>query len=90
MHLHGIIQTATLQEIPPESGNIEIVLRVQGVGPSQPRKITIPYALLLQDETLDPETIQGRGFDAEVDQDPDGRWVVSHISFASRILRPPE
>jgi hypothetical protein len=90
MHLHGIIQTATLEESPPDSGNLEIVLKVQGVGPGQPRKLTIPYALLLEDETLDPENIQGRAFDAEVDQDQGGRWLVSRITFASRILRPSE
>ena len=90
MHLRGIIQSATLQEVPPESGNLEIVLKVQGVGPAQPRKITIPYALLLEDETIDPEAIQGHGFDAEVDQGQDGRWLVSRIQFASRVLRPPE
>jgi hypothetical protein len=90
MHLHGIIQTATLEEIPADSGNIEIVLKIQGVGPGQPRKITIPYTLLLQDETIDPETIQGRAFSAEVDQDPGGRWLITSITFASRILRRPE
>ena len=90
MHLHGIIQAATLEENPPESGNLEITIKVQGVGPGQPRKIIIPYALLIQDETLEPETIQGHAFDAEVDQDPGGRWLVTLISFASRVLRAPE
>ena len=36
MHLHGIIRTATLEEIPPDSGNIEMVLKIQGVGAGQP------------------------------------------------------
>lgn len=91
MHLHGIIQTATLHEVPPDSGNIEIILRVQGVGPGQPRSLVIPYALLLRDESLDPDAILGRAFEAEADQDPqDRRWLVSRIAFASRILRPPE
>jgi hypothetical protein len=90
MHLHGIVQSANLEEVPPESGNLEIILRVQGVGPGQPRKVIIPYALLLQDETLDPESIQGHAFEAEVDQDQGGRWVVSEIRFASRVLRMPE
>jgi hypothetical protein len=91
MQLHGIIQAATLQEAPPDSGNIEIVLRVQGVGPGHPRSLVIPYALLLQDESLDPDAILGRAFEAEVDQDPqDRRWLVSRIAFASRVLRHPE
>jgi hypothetical protein len=90
MHLHGIIQTATLEETPPESGNLEIVLKVQGVGPGHPRTLVIPYALLLDDEGLDPDAIQGRAFDAEVEQDPSRRWIISRIAFASRVLRAPE
>ncbi len=90
MYLHGIIQTATLREVPPESGNLEIVLRVQGVGPGQPRTLVIPYAILLEDESLDPDAIQGRAFEADVEQAPDRRWLVSRISFAARILRPPQ
>lgn len=90
MHLHGIIRTATLEETPPDSGNLEIILKVQGVGAGQPRTILIPYAMLIQDESLDPDVLQGRAFEAEVDQDTGSRWVVSRISFASRVLRPPE
>jgi hypothetical protein len=90
MHIHGIIQSSTLTENPPESGNIEIVLKVQGVGAGQPRSLVIPYRLLIEDESLDPEAIQGRAFDAEVGQEPDRRWLVSRIAFASRVLRPPE
>ena len=89
MHLHGIVQTATLEETPPGSGNLEIVLKVQGVGPGHPRSLVIPYALLLEDESLDPDAIQGRAFDAEVEQDPSRRWIISRIDFASRVLRPP-
>jgi hypothetical protein len=89
MHLRGIIQSATLEEVPPESGNIEMVLKVQGVGPGQPRKVVIPYALLLQEESLDPDVIQGRAFEAEVDQDSDRRWLITRIAFAARVLRPP-
>jgi hypothetical protein len=90
MYLHGIIQTATLTEVPPDSGNIEIVLRVQGVGPDQPRRLVIPYSLLLGDPNLDPDSMQGRAFDADVEQDSGGRWEVSRIEFASRVLRRPE
>ena len=92
MYIHGIIQSASLEEVPPESGNLEIVLKVQGVGPGQPRTLVIPYALLLEDESLDAEAIQGRAFDADVDPDPDHprRWLVARIAFASRVLRPPD
>ncbi len=89
MHIRGIVQAATLEENPPESETIEMVLRVQGVGPAQPRTLVIPYALLLQDETLDPEAVVGRGFDADVEQTEERRWIVSRIAFASRVLRPP-
>lgn len=87
MHIHGIVQTATLIESPPESGNLEIVLKIQGVGPGQPRTIVIPYPLLLRDETLDPEAIGGRAFDADIEHDQDRRWMVSRIDFAGRVLR---
>ena len=40
---------------------------------------------------LDPEEIRGHGFQAEIEQDDDGRWVVREIGFASgRVLRPEE
>jgi hypothetical protein len=90
MVLHGIIQTATLVETPPESGNIEIILKVQGVGPGQPRTLVIPYRLLLADESLEPELMQGRAFEAEVEEDAPRHWLVARIAFASRILRPPD
>jgi hypothetical protein len=90
MLLHGIIQTATLTETPPESGNLEIILKVQGVGPAQPRTLVIPYSLLLTDDSLDADLLQGRAFEAEVEADDAERWLVSRIAFASRVLRPPE
>jgi hypothetical protein len=90
MVLHGIVQTATLAETPPESGNLEIILKVQGVGPGQPRTLVIPYSLLLADPSLDPELMQGRAFEAEVEEDQSRHWVVARIAFASRVLRPPE
>ena len=48
----------------------------------------IPYSLLVADESLDPEALTGRGFEAEVGQDEQGRWVVSEIAFASRCSGP--
>jgi hypothetical protein len=90
MHLRGIVQNGTLVENPPGSDMIELLLKVQGVGPGQPRTIAIPYELLLQDEDLDPDAIAGRGFEADVEADSAGRWVVTTIAFASRVLRRPE
>lgn len=90
MHLRGLIQSASLREHPPESDRVEMVLKIQGVGPSQPRTIVIPFEHLVQDQSLEPETIVRRGFEADVEQDDEQRWVVSRIAFASRVLRPPE
>jgi hypothetical protein len=90
MHLRGIVQTASLDENPPGSDTIEMTLRLQGVGPGQPRKAVIPYAMLLDDDSLDPEAIAGRAFEAEVEQDDQKRWLVSRITFASRVLRAPD
>ena len=88
MHLRGIIQSAALEEAPGSGEAIDMVLRVQGVGPGQPRTIVVPYALLLQDEGLDPDSILGHGFEADVDEAGPKRWVVSRITFASRrVLR---
>ena len=91
MQIRGIVRTATLEENPPGSDQIEMVLRVQGVGAGQPRLLIVPYSLLLTDQDLDPEQIQGKGFQAEVLAEGSGRWVVSEIAFAAgRILRDPE
>ncbi|MDR3634574.1 MAG: hypothetical protein P4L84_12275 [Isosphaeraceae bacterium] len=90
MHLRGLIQSAVLEESPPESGNIEMMVRVQGVGPGQPRRLVLPYALLVQDEDLEPESVVGRAFDADVQQDDQQRWIVETIAFASRVLRKPD
>lgn len=89
MHLRGIVQNATLEETPPGSGEIEMIVRVQGVGAGQPRKLVIPYSLLLEDENLDPDLIAGRGFEADVEA-ADQRWIVTRIAFASRVLRQPD
>jgi hypothetical protein len=91
MRIRGIVRTATLEESPSGSEYIEMVLRAQGVGAGQPRLLIVPYDVLLQDPSLDPELIQGKGFQAEVVEDEAGRWVVLEISLASgRVLREPD
>ncbi len=89
--LRGIIRTAELAEYPPGSDRVEMVLAVQGVGPAQPRRIVLLMELLIANDDLEPEAIQGHGFDADVEPDPADpkRWIVSRISVASRALRPP-
>jgi hypothetical protein len=90
MRIKGIVRTGTLEENPPGSDRIEMVLRVQGVGAGQPRTIVIPYELLVSDEGLGPDEVAGKGFEAEVDQDG-ARWTVSWIALATgRVLRKDE
>jgi hypothetical protein len=89
MNLHGIVMSATLEENPPGSDRIEMILRVQGVGAGQPRRVVVPFEILLNDSSLEPETIAGRAFQAEVVEGPDRRWVVTEIAVAeNRVLRP--
>jgi hypothetical protein len=91
MRIKGIVRIATLQENPPGTDEIEMLIRVQGVRPEQPRLLVVPFELLLGDQSLEPEQVQGKGFEAEVNEDADGRWVVAEIAFASgRVLRKPE
>jgi hypothetical protein len=91
MRIRGIVRTATLEENPPGTERIEMILRVQGVRPEQPRVLVVPYELLLGDETLDPEQVQGKGFEAEGVQDEAGRFIVASIALATgRVLRAPE
>jgi hypothetical protein len=88
MRIRGIVQTAKLEENPPGSDRIEMILWVQGVGPDKPKQIVVPYELLLRDAELDADRARGRGFQAEVSQDEAGRWIVAEIGFASgRVLR---
>jgi hypothetical protein len=90
MQLRGIVRAATLDENPPGTDRIEMVLRVQGVGPGQPRMLVVPYELLLADPSLDPDQVVGKGFQAEAAEDAGGRWIVTAIAVAaSRILRDP-
>ena len=87
----GLYGLATLEENPPGSDRIEMVLRVQGVKPGQPRVLVVPYELLLGDESLDPDQVLGKGFEAEATQDESGRWVVVAMTVgSSRALRAPE
>ncbi len=91
MRIKGIVRTATLEENPPGSDQIEMILKVQGVGAGQPRTLVVPYDLLLGDDSLDPDQVGGKGFEAEADDEGAGRWVVSSIALATgRVLRRPD
>ena len=68
-----------------------MVLRVQGVGAGQPRRIVIPFDLLLQDQDIEPEAVAGHAFQAEVIEAEPKRWLVTAIAFTHhRILRKDE
>jgi hypothetical protein len=89
--IRGIVRIATLEENPPASDRIEMILRVQGVRPDQPRVLVIPYDVLLKDQSLDPDLVQGRAFEAEIAEDESGRWVIDAIDFGpARLLRGQE
>jgi hypothetical protein len=88
MQIRGVVRVAELQEHPPGSERIELVLSVQGVSPGQPRRLIVPYEYLLRETSLAPEDVQGRGFAAVVHQDEAGRWLVDELAFAAKVLRP--
>ena len=82
--------SAELLENPPGSEQVELSLRLQGVGPGQPRRIVIPFDMLVADPSIDADDLTGRGFEAEVEADGPSRWVVSRLSVAEHVLRPKE
>ena len=43
MRIRGIVRVATLEENPPGSDQIEMLIRAQGVRPEQPRLLVVPY-----------------------------------------------
>src|SRR5262249_34243688 len=89
MQIRGIVHRAVLEENRMGSDRIEMILWGQGVGPDKPRWIVIPYDLLLEDPSLDPDQVRGHGFQASIREDDDGRWIVEEINFATgRVLRP--
>ncbi|MGC8640998.1 MAG: hypothetical protein ACP5XB_14120 [Isosphaeraceae bacterium] len=89
MRIRGIVLFAVLEENPEGSDRIEMVLWAQGVGANKPRSIVVPYELLLADPSLDPDQVRSHGFQAEIEQDDQGRWMVQEIGFATgRVLRP--
>lgn len=88
--LRGIVRTAELIEEPAGSDRFMLLIEAQGVGPGQPRKLTIPHELLMTETWIDPDQVIGHGFEATVEQQSDGRWFVVSLSIAARrVLRDP-
>lgn len=89
MHLHGIVMTATLEEDPADPDRVEMHLLVQGVGPGQPRKLVVPMEILVAQPDIEPESIRGHAFEAEVREAAPKRWITDAITFmTNRVLRP--
>jgi hypothetical protein len=84
MQIRGIVRAAILCENPPGSDRIEMAISVQGVGRDKPRQLIVPFEVLIQDASLDPDAIEGHAFQAEIRQDKTTRWIVEEITFAQR------
>ena len=89
MILHGFVMSAELAENPPGSARIEMALRIQGVGPGQPRRIVIPYDVLLADPSIDGDDIVGQQASRPKSSNlGPSRWDVRRISpGGARVLR---
>jgi hypothetical protein len=90
VRLNGVIRSAELQEDPSGNDRVEMVLVIQGVSPGQPRRVIVPFELLIGDESLDPDQVTGRRFEAEVAEEPQGRHVIQQIRLGARVLRPSD
>lgn len=91
MTLKGFIQTAELVEDPSGDDRVMMLLRLQGVSPGQPRRLLLPFELLLAHEELDVDQMAGRAFRAECQPDANGNGIATTIEVGpARVLRKPE
>ena len=91
MTLRGFIRSAELLQDPHDENRVHLTASVQGVGPGQPRRILIPFEILLTLDDLDPDTVGGRAFRAEVETVENGTGIVTAIEVGpGRVLRDPE
>ncbi len=90
MTLRGFIRSAELLQDPHDENRVNLMASVQGVSPGQPRKILVPFEILLTLEDLDPDTVGGRAFRAEVETVENGAGIVTAIEVGpARVLREP-
>lgn len=87
MTLKGMVRDSELRERPVGSDFVELAIKVQGVGPDQPRTLIVPFEMLLENPELGPDEVKGRSFAAEAELDEEGRWVVTALTLAGRKLR---
>ncbi len=91
MTIKGFIQSADLLQDPADENKVMLLARVQGVGQGQPRKILIPFELLVQQEDLDPDNMVGRAFLAHYDEVIQATAIINSIEVGpGRVLRKPE
>ena len=91
MTLRGFIQSAELVEDPAGDDRVMMILRLQGVSPGQPRRLVVPFELLLAHDDLDVDQMAGRAFRAECEAQPDGSGLALAIEVGpARVLRKPE
>lgn len=91
MTLRGFIRSAELVQDPEDENRVHLVAGVQGVSPGQPRKIRVPFEILVAQEDLDPDTLAGRAFRAEIGAVDHGTGHVLAIEVGpGRVLRDPE
>lgn len=91
MTLKGFIQSAELVEDTSGPDRVMMIVRVQGVGPGQPRKILIPFEILIVQDDLEAETMGGRAFRAECSAVENALGMVTAIEVGpSRVLRNPD
>lgn len=90
MTIKGFIQSAELVQDPADEDRVMMVARVQGVGAGQPRKILIPFEILVAQDDLEPETMAGRAFNAVYEQIDQAAAIVTAIEVGpGRVLRRP-
>jgi len=86
--IKGFIRHAELREDPADADRVQLIASVQGVGPGQPRKILIPFEILVTHDELDADHMAGRAFRAEFETVDNGAGVVTAIEVGpSRVLR---
>lgn len=91
MTIRGFIRSAELLQDPGSEERVHLAAAVQGVAPGQPRKILIPFEILIAHDEIDPDTIAGRAFRAEIASVENGLGIVAAIEVGpGRILREPE
>jgi hypothetical protein len=91
MMIKGFIQSAELVEDTSDADRVMMVARVQGVGAGQPRKILIPFEILVAQDDLDPDTMAGRAFLGTYEEVIQAMALIQTIEVGpSRVLRKPE